>query len=1019
MTKTTSVEYTASDGSLTDTATLTVTVTGTNDGLTANDDSGTTTENTDLTVADGATGTTSGTTPGPGGGAQRVNADLLLNDVDIDGDDLTITEVDGESASVGKATNGSDGGSFTLRANGSWEFNPGTDFDDLKAGVTRTTSVVYTASDGTLTDTATLTVTVSRADDEPTLTPDTGTVTEDAAVDGDGNLVATGTVTATGGNDGEDQLMAATLTGSVGELEIAADGTWTWKVLNSKDAIQDLSPTATLTDTFTVTSADRVTTTTVTITINGANDDPTLTPDTGTVTEDAAVDGDGNLVATGTVEATGGDDGEDQLMAETITGSVGELEIAANGAWTYTADNSHADIQGLEAGATLTDTFTVTSADTVTTTTVTITINGANDDQTLTASTGTVTEDAAVDADGNLVATGTVMADGGDDGENQLLAATLTGSVGELTIAADGTWTWKVLNSKDAIQDLNPTATLTDTFTVTGSDGVSTTSVTITINGANDDPTLALSTGSVTEDIGVNDDGHLVATGSVRTSGGDAGEDRFVEVPNLPGERGSLQIGADGHWIYQVDDSLPAVQALGAAEWLRETFTVHSSDLVTTTTVTITITGTNDAPTANDDTGRTIENTPLTVADGKTGSTNSDLLLNDLDIDGDDLIITEVNGDTANIATATDGNNGGSFIIHADGSYTFDPGTDFDDLATGDTRTTSITYTASDGTATDTATLTITVSRADDEPIEPIDTTTPTLAITAPDTSLIAGETTTVTFGFSEAVTGFTDADISATGGTLSRISADANGITFRATFTPELDYNGPATIRVGDSTWTDLHNNEGTGHALHLTIETIAPALDTTRFDHRITDGPTNDGDASDTDINPTPTILELIRELNQTKNVFDGSDQFPPPSPVSLISPLTDQQVTAGGAQYDISDLFGHTDDMPLWFTASLISGNLLPYYVQFDSETGIFQFDIDAAAEVGANSLQIRVIAVDPDGNQASGVFRVDFPNIDEGIDKNIDESTDDNTDDNTDADPDAASESPEQQNPGPES
>ena len=43
---------------ITDTATLTVTVTGANDGLTANDDSGTTTENTDLTVADGATGTT-------------------------------------------------------------------------------------------------------------------------------------------------------------------------------------------------------------------------------------------------------------------------------------------------------------------------------------------------------------------------------------------------------------------------------------------------------------------------------------------------------------------------------------------------------------------------------------------------------------------------------------------------------------------------------------------------------------------------------------------------------------------------------------------------------------------------------------------------------------------------------------------------------------------------------------------------------------------------------------------------
>ena len=139
--------------------------------------------------------------------------------------------------------------------------------------------------------------------------------------------------------------------------------------------------------------------------------------------------------------------------------------------------------------------------------------------------------------------------------------------------------------------------------------------------------------------------------------------------------------------------------------------------------------------------------------------------------------------------------------------------------------------------------------------------------------------------------------------------------------------------------------------------------------------------------------------------EDVFDGSDQLPPPtSPVSLISPLTDQQVTATDAEYDIFYLFGHTDDLPLWFTASLISGNLLPYYVQFDSETGIFKFDIDAAAEAGANTLQIRVIAVDPDGNQASGVFRVDF--------QNIDESTDENTGETPDPAPDADPGSPEQ-------
>ena len=950
VTKTTSVEYTASDGSLTDTATLTVTVTGTNDGLTANDDAGTTTENTQLTVADGATGTTSGTT--------TTNADLLLNDVDIDGDDLTITEVDGDTSSVGKAINGSDGGSFTIRANGSWEFNPGTDFDDLKAGVTKTTSVEYTASDGSLTDTATLTVTVTGTNDGLTANDDAGTTTENTEL-----TVADGaTGTRVGG----------------GAQRVNAD-----LLLNDVDI---------------------------------DSDDLTITE----------VDGDTSSVG----KATDGSDG-------------GSFTIRANGSWEF---NPGTDFDDLKAGVTKTTSVTYTASDgsLTDTATLTVTVSRAGDEPVDTNSAPTANDDTGSTAENTPLTVpdgdtgrpgggaqpgpggGAQRADlllndldlDGDDltitevnGDTANIATATDGSNGgSFTIHADGSYTF---NPGTDFDDLAPGDTRATSITYTASDGslTDTARLTLTVTGENDDPTLTPATATLIEDTDLDENGNLMATGSVSASGGDAGEDRFVEAPNLPGERGSLQIGADGRWTYQADNSQPDIQALSPTATLTDTFTATSTDGVTTTTVTITITGANDAPTANDDTDTIITN------DDSTSNTN--LLLNDLDIDGDDLTITEVNGDTNNIATATagtdeDGNNGGSFIIHADGSYTFDPGTDFDDLATGDTRTTSVTYTASDGTATDTATLTITLSRADDEPIEPIDTTTPTLAITAPDTNLIAGETTTVTFGFSEAVTGFTDADISATGGTLTRITADSNGITFTsaytATFTPEPDYNGPATIRVGHSAYSDLHNNEGTGHALHLTIETIAPALDTTRFDHRIT-GPTDDGDASDTDVNPTPTILELIRELNQTEDVFDGDDQTPSPSPVSLIAPLTDQQVTTGGAQYDIWDLFGHTDDMPLWFTASLISGNLLPYYVQFDSETGIFEFDAAAAAEAGTSSLQIRVIAVDPDGNQASGVFRVDFPNTEEGIDES--------TDDNTDADPDAASDSPEQQNPGPES
>ena len=90
-------------------------------------------------------------------GAQRVNAGLLLNDIDPDGDRFSITAVGGTlntitvvglgSAVDGIDENGNKGGSFTINADGAWEFDPDGDFDDLKATESRTTSVAYRLAD--------------------------------------------------------------------------------------------------------------------------------------------------------------------------------------------------------------------------------------------------------------------------------------------------------------------------------------------------------------------------------------------------------------------------------------------------------------------------------------------------------------------------------------------------------------------------------------------------------------------------------------------------------------------------------------------------------------------------------------------------------------------------------------------------------------------------------------------------------------------------------------------------------
>ncbi|UTW43967.1 VCBS domain-containing protein [bacterium SCSIO 12844] len=161
------------------------------------------------------------------------------------------------------------------------------------------------------------------------------------------------------------------------------------------------------------------------------------------------------------------DTGEAVFNAETISGTYGDLTIEADGDWSYSADNSQSAIQALGAGDTLTDTITVTSDD-GTTQDITITITGTNDDPTIGGDTsGSVTEDAAA----TLTTSGTLTISDTDTGEAVFNAETISGTYGDLTIEADGDWSYSADNSQSAIQALGDGDTLTDTITVTSDDG--------------------------------------------------------------------------------------------------------------------------------------------------------------------------------------------------------------------------------------------------------------------------------------------------------------------------------------------------------------------------------------------------------------------------------------------------------------------------------------------------------------------------------------------------------------------
>ncbi len=140
----------------------------------------------------------------------------------------------------------------------------------------------------------------------------------------------------------------------------------------------------------------------------------------------------------------------------------------------------------------------------------------------------------------------------------------------------------------------------------------------------------------------------------------------------------------------------------------------------------------NDGPVAQNDTGTTDEDTELS---GSVFAPNG-TLIGDIDPDGDTLNVTRVatGNDVTALGTLADGagvgipvagSNGGTFTVNSDGSYSFDPGDDFNGLGVGETMTTQVVYQIDDGNGgTDTAVVTITMEGRNDGPI-PVDPTQP------------------------------------------------------------------------------------------------------------------------------------------------------------------------------------------------------------------------------------------------------------------------------------------------------
>ncbi|WP_375233839.1 Ig-like domain-containing protein, partial [Pseudomonas cichorii] len=80
---------------------------------------------------------------------------------------------------------------------------------------------------------------------------------------------------------------------------------------------------------------------------------------------------------------------------------------------------------------------------------------------------------------------------------------------------------------------------------------------------------------------------------------------------------------------------------------------------------------------------------------------------------------------------------------------------------------------------------------------------------------------------FSEAVNGFTNADLTVSNGTLSPVSSSDGGITWTATFTPNQGLSDATNLITLDNTgFTNVSGNSGSGTTIsnNYAIDTVRP---------------------------------------------------------------------------------------------------------------------------------------------------------------------------------------------------
>ncbi|MGR5240481.1 Ig-like domain-containing protein [Photobacterium damselae] len=529
---------------------------------------------------------------------------------------LTATDVDGDNLTFKPGTN-PENGSVTINADGSWEYVPNPDFN----GEDSFTVVVDDGNGGS--DTITVTVNVTPVNDAP--------VGENVTTETQEETAVTGQLTATD-VDGDNLTFKPGTNPENGQVTVNADGSWEYVPnpdFNGEDSF-----------TVVVDDGNRGTDTiTVTVNVTPVNDAPVGENVTTETQEETAVTG--QLTATDV-------DGDNLTFKPGSDPTNGQVTVNPDGSWEYVPNP---DFNGE-------DSFTVVVDDGnggTDTMTVTVNVTPVND--------APVGEDVSVETQEETAVTGQLTATD-VDGDNLTFKPGTNPENGSVTINADGSWEYVP----------NPDFNGEDSFAVVvddGNGGTDTITVTVHVTPVNDAP--------VGEDVSAETKEETAVTGQLTAT--DVDGDNLTFKPGTNPENGSVTINADGSWEY-----VPNPDFNG-----EDSFTVVVDDGnggTDTITVTVNVTPVNDAPVGENVSAETQEDTAVTGQ----------------------LTATDVDGDNLTFKPGSNPENG-SVTVNPDGSWEYVPNTDFN----GED---SFTVVVDDGNGgTDTITVTVNMTPVNDAPV--------------------------------------------------------------------------------------------------------------------------------------------------------------------------------------------------------------------------------------------------------------------------------------------------------------